>query len=104
MEVEEEYARIRALFDGADEKQAALLDGAFWEAARLRAELDRLHGIIEKSGLIKIDPTDPRRQKELPVSRMVVKVRANYLNYVAKLAAILGKNIGEDDLGLDDYA
>lgn len=103
LEVRKEYERIRALFTGVDEKQIELVDGTIWEAARLRVELDNLFGIIKESGLIKVHPSNPTMQKELPVSKMIVKVRANYLNYIAKLSNILGKNIDEDEDDLADY-
>ena len=97
MDPRQEYERIKALFDGVDEKQLALVDGALWEAARLRVELNRLNEIVQETGLVKVHPDNPGMQKELPVSRLIVKARANYLNYIAKLSAILGKNAGGDD-------
>lgn len=103
VEIKHEYERIKHLFAGVDENQLALLDGAIMEAARLRYELDRLHLVAEKSGLIKMDPMNPERQKELPVSKQLPKVRASYANVIFKLAAVLGKTIEDDDLGLDDY-
>lgn len=103
LETEREYARIKALFDGVDEKQLALVDGALWEAARLRSELDRLHEIVKQSGLVKVNPSNPLQQKELPVSRMIVKVRANYLNYIAKLSNVLGRNLGDDEDELSEF-
>jgi hypothetical protein len=42
-------------------------------------------------------------QKELPVSRMLPKVRANYANLIFKLAAILGKNVVDEEDGLGEY-
>lgn len=98
-----EYERIRALFGDVDENQLALVEGAIWEASRLRVELDRLHDVVAKSGLVKVDPANPSRQKELPVSRMLPKVRAGYTNIIFKLARVLGATITEDDLGMDDY-
>lgn len=103
MEVRKEYERIRALFAGVDEKQLELVDGAIWEAARLRVELNDLYNIVKQSGLIKVNPNNPSMQKELPVSKMIVKVRANYLNYIAKLSNLLGKNIDDDDDDLSEY-
>jgi hypothetical protein len=103
MDSQQEYERIKGLFDGIDEKQLALIDGAVWEAARLRVELDRLHVIIKQTGLIKVNPDNPLMQKELPVSRMIVKVRANYLNYIAKLSGVLGRNINDDDDDLAEF-
>lgn len=103
MEVQREYERIKSLFIGIDEKQLELVEGALWEAARLRVELDDLYNIVKASGLLKVNPNNPSMQKELPISKMIVKVRANYLNYIAKLSNLLGKNIEEDDNELSDY-
>ena len=102
-EIRQEYERIKALFADVDEKQLQLVDGAIIEAARLRVELDRLHEIVKRSGLIKVDPNNPMRQKALPVSRELPKVRAGYTNIIFKLARVLGTGINEEDLGLDDY-
>lgn len=98
-----ERERILGLFAGVDEKKLALVEGAIEEAARLRFDLDRLHEIAAQSGLVKYDPKNPARQKELPVSRMLPKVRAAYINYIYKLGKVLDKNVAEEDLGLDDY-
>lgn len=102
-EVAKEYERIKALFEGSDEGMLQLLDGSFMEAARLKIELNQLQEIVRKTGLIKIKPDNPTMQKELPVSRMLPKVRANYTNIIFKLASILGKNVTEEDLGMDEY-
>lgn len=101
--IKKEYKRIKALFADVDEKQLKLVEGAIWEAARLRVELDGLHEIVKTSGLIKVDPNNPTRQKALPVSRELPKVRAGYTNIIFKLARVLGASINEEDLGLDDY-
>ncbi len=98
MEVEKEYERIKTLFSGCDEHQLDLLDGA-----RLRVELNNLHDIVKETGLIKVNPNNPTMQKELPVSKLIVKARANYLNYVSKLSNILGKNIDEDEDDLNEF-
>jgi hypothetical protein len=103
IEIRQEYERIRGLFANVDENQLQLVDGAIIEAARLRVELDRLHEIEKKSGLIKVDPKNPTRQKTLPVSKELPKVRAAYTNIIFKLARVLGSGINEEDLGLDDY-
>ena len=39
----------------------------------------------------------------LPVSKLIVKARANYLNYIAKLSNILGKVVEDDDGELNEY-
>ena len=98
-----EYKRIKALFADVDEKQLQLVDGAIIEAARIRVELDRLNEIVKQSGLIKVDPNNPSRQKALPVSRELPKVRAGYTNIIFKLARVLGASVVDEDLGLGDY-
>ena len=103
MDVQKEYERIKALFDGADESQLNLIDGAIWETARIRVELNTLHEIVKESGLIKVHPQNPALQKELPVSKLIVKARANYLNYISKLSNLLGNNIEDDGDDLSDY-
>lgn len=99
----QEYERIKALFTDVDEKQLQLVDGAIIEAARLRVELDRLHEIVKVSGLVKVDPNNPMRQKVLPVSKELPKVRAGYTNIIFKLARVLGSSVTDEDLGLEDY-
>ena len=43
-------------------------------------------------------------QKELPVSKVIEKTRASYINYIAKLSSILGIATGDDDdEELSDY-
>lgn len=103
LNINQEYERIKELFSGVDEKQLQLVDGAIWECARLRIELNDLHEIIKKSGLVKVHPDNPSMQKELPVSKLIVKARANYLNYIAKLSNLLGRNIEDDEDDLEDF-
>lgn len=97
MEIQKEYERILEIFNDIDEKQLALLDGAFWECARLRIELNDLHKLIKETGVISYNPNNPKMQKELPISKIIVKTRANYLNYIAKLSNILGKNVLDEE-------
>lgn len=101
--IQKEYDRIKTLFTGVDEKQLQLVEGAIIEAARLRVELDKLNEIVKVTGLIKIDPNNPTRQKVLPVSKELPKIRASYTNIIFKLARIFGAGINDEDLGLDDY-
>ncbi|MDM0517632.1 zinc-binding protein [Clostridium perfringens] len=97
MKIQKEYERLKNLFDGIDENNLSLLDGSLMECARLKVELDDLHEIVKETGLIKFNPNNLTQQKELPVSKLITKVRANYLSYVSKLSGILGKNILDDD-------
>ncbi|MCX0403271.1 zinc-binding protein [Clostridium perfringens] len=97
MKIQKEYERLKNLFDGIDENNLSLLDGSLMECARLKVELDDLHEIVKETGLIKFNPNNMSQQKELPVSKLITKVRANYLSYVSRLSGILGKNILDDE-------
>ena len=100
----QEYERIREVFKESDPGLLEVMDGVIWEAARCRAELDELHEIVEESGPIRVHPKNPLRQKELPVSRQLVRVRASYLNHMTRLAKVFGQNASEEEeLGLDEY-
>lgn len=92
-----EYKRLKALFDGADEKQVAAIDGALHEAAKLKCQLDDLNRLADKTGLVLVSPSNPARQKELPVSRMITRVSANYLSYTTRIANALGKSIPDEE-------
>lgn len=100
----QEYDRIREIFKESEPGMLEVMDGVIWEAARCRVELDELHEIVEESGLIRIHQKNPLRQKELPVSRQLVRVRASYLNHMTRLAKVFVRNASEEDeLGLDEY-
>lgn len=103
MKIEEEYQRIKGLFDGVDDKVLSLIDGAILESARIKVELDDMHEIVIKSNLIKVNKENPLLQKELPISKLLTKQRANYINYISKLAGVLGKIEEEEDEELGDY-
>lgn len=103
LSVVQEHDRIKALFDDVDEKQVELADGAIWEAARIRHQLDEINERVKVCGLIKFHPDDPTRQKALPVSRELPKLRAGYANIIFKLIHVFGANVDEDEFGLEDY-
>ena len=97
MKIEEEYQRIKSLFDGVDEKVLSLIDGAILESARIKVELDDMHEIVKESNLIKVNKENPSLQKELPISKLHTKQRANYINYISKLAGVLGRTEEEEE-------
>ena len=94
-EIDKEYKRLIGLFD--DEKQRAAWDGVCKEAATLKAQLKKLNATAKKSGLVKVDPRNHSRQKELPVSKLITRTSANYLSYMSRIAHALGKPVPEDE-------
>ncbi len=102
--IETEYKRLISLFEGLDEEQLILIDGAILEAARMKIELDELAAIVNSSGgLVKVNPENVRQQKELPSSKLITKLRPNYLSYIDKLFKLLGKDAEEEDDEMSDY-
>ena len=97
IESEREYKRLKGLLSDMDEKQQAVLDGVCREAAEIRAQLSALNETAKKSGLVMVDKTNPTRQKELPVSRALTKLRASYNACINILSNALGKQVPEDE-------
>ena len=103
-QVKLEYDRIRKLFDGQDEKQIELLEGVFWEAARIRCELNDLNVIKENAGgRVIVSKKNPALQRTLPISKELDRCRASYLNYKIRLLNVLGRNIEDDEDDLADF-
>ncbi|BDU81810.1 zinc-binding protein [Clostridium perfringens] len=102
--IETEYKRLISLFEGLDEEQLILIDGAILEAARMKIELDELAAIVNSSGgLVKVNPENVRQQKELSSSKLITKLRPNYLSYIDKLFKLLGKDTDDEDDEMSDY-
>ena len=53
----------------------------------------------DRGGIVQVcfDPKNPERQKELPVSKMITRISANYLSYMSRIAHALGKPVQEDE-------
>ena len=63
---EAEYNRLRNLFSDCDANMLALLDGMFWEAARLRVELNALHREVKKKWPGQGEPAESRIAEREP--------------------------------------
>lgn len=99
-----EFNKIKSLFEDLEEKQKEFLDDAITEYVKIKIELQDLYEIEKKSGVIKIHPTDPSKQKELPISKTLAKLRPSYLSYHSYLLKILGNNVlDEDDEDLAEF-
>ncbi|BAL83531.1 putative phage protein [Selenomonas ruminantium subsp. lactilytica TAM6421] len=101
--IQKEYERLKALFEKADDVQMALADGLLQEAATIKVQMDMLNEVASRTGLVKIDAKNPARQKELPVSKVLAKQRANYVAYIQRIRSLLDVEDNEDDDGLADY-
>lgn len=93
-----EYERLKGVFADCDEKKLALLDGSIVENVRLRCQIDELNKIIAVTGTVKIHPTNPLMQKELPVAKELTRLRASY----TASCKLLCRELGGSDEKFDD--
>ena len=90
-----EYDRLVKLFDGADEQKQKLLEGHIWENAELRVQISA----IAQLPLIRVHPNNPAIQKETPAGKMLIRLRASYINSTKLLCKELGvPEMDNDDL------
>ena len=101
--VQEEHDRIMALFENADDMQKKLADGLVWEAAKMRVQMDEMNAIINKTGYVLVSPINPLRQKELPISRAITKIRANYVAYIQRIRSLMDVETDDEYDGLEEY-
>ena len=101
--IQMEHDRLMELFKDADESQKSLADGLVWEAAKMRCQMDDMNKVIEQTGYVLVRKTNPARQKELPVSRALAKVRANYVAYIQRIRSLMNVDVEDDYDGLSEY-
>lgn len=101
--VKGEHDRLMELFKNADETQKSLADGLIWEAAKMRCQMDDMNKLIEQTGYVLVSKTNPARQKELPISRALSKIRANYVSYIQRIRSLMDVNVEDDYDGLSEY-
>lgn len=94
--IKKEYDRLLSLFGDCQDTQIELVTGLITEAARIKIELDDMHLLIAQCGTIQYDKKNPLHQRELPISKTLVKVRASYSNIIYRLSQIMNKNIDDD--------
>ena len=98
-----EIQRLKELFSNADENKLEALEGLIEQAAYERLYLKRLNEQAILSGLVKIHPEHPQKQKTLPVSHEIAKHAASLTHIMDKLMKHLAAEQDDDDDGLDEY-
>lgn len=101
--VEAESAQVRAEFEGADEHRLTALASLIEQAACERLFLRKLNEQALVSGLVKIHPSDPTKQKALPISAEIARHSAALTNITDKLMKHLAPGGDEDDDGMEEY-
>lgn len=98
-----EHDRLMELFKDADESQKALADGLIWEAAKMRCQMDDMNDLVDRSGYVLFSKVNPARQKELPVSRALTKLRANYVAYIQRIRSLMNVETEDEYDDLSEY-
>lgn len=101
-EVKTEILRLEDEFSGLDNSTKAIFKGLIEQAAYERVYLKHLNDTAIISGLVKTHPTDPTKQKTLPVSSEITKHSASLTNILDKLAKYLPEE-EDEETGLEDY-
>lgn len=98
-----EIERLRAEFANADEGKLRAMDSIIEQAAYEKIYLKRLNETALVTGLVKVHPEDPRRQKSLPISAEIARHSAALTNIMDKLMKHLSVEQEDDDEDLSDY-
>lgn len=101
--IENAKREIIAKFAGADESKLGALAPLIEQAAYEQLFLRRLNEQAAATGLVKIHPEHPDRQRSLPVSKEIAKHAATLTNIMDKLMKHLMVDGDEEDDGLGDY-
>lgn len=92
-----EISRLKKEFAAADENKIRALDGLIEQAAYERLYLQRLDGQALESGLVEVNPKNPKQQRVLPISGEIVKHAAALTNITDKLMKYLAVDADDDD-------
>lgn len=98
-----EIERLKAEFTNADEGKLRALESVIEQAACERIYLKRLNETALITGLVKVHPEDPLRQKSLPISAEIARHSATLTNIMDKLMKHLAVEQEDDDEDLSDY-
>ena len=99
--IQAEYERLKALFEGAPEKQLQLADKELQRAAFLAVTLDILEDDISKNGYTEEyqNGANQRGRKKTPAADLHVSFTKNYVTIMKQLHATLL----DEEPDLDDF-
>ena len=100
---QKEQEKLKKLFENIEENKTRLVDGLIDDAAFLFAQNIELKQILDKTGMVKVNPKNKDMQKTVPAAAQYLKNVNSYANVIKALNAILSKGIMEEDDGLDEY-
>ena len=102
--IQQEIDRLEKFFTNADESKREVLRGAIVENARIKIELDEIHGAMKLTGPILVNKNNPSIQRETVASKIIARVRASYDNSFRLLCKELIGEAEETEEDLEQYA
>lgn len=99
--VNEEYLRLKKLFDGVEDTKNELVDELLKKAAFLKAELDGLEEKIKKYGSIEV--SNKGNTRESIYYKTYLTSVSIYQGIIRTLNSIMGTGVSEDDDSFDEF-
>lgn len=96
-----ELAKLTELFQDVEPTKTKLCEGLIEDAAFLLAENHILKEVINKTGMVKIHPTQPDLQKPTEAAKQYLKNLNSYAVVIKTLNGVLSKDLAE---GEDEFA
>lgn len=100
---QKEKKKLENLFENVDETKKQLVQGLIEDAAFLFAENQEIKNVLSEIGMVRVHPENKSLQKAVPAAAQYLKNVNSYANVIKTLNSIFGKNIIDDDDGLDEY-
>ncbi|MCI1958179.1 MAG: hypothetical protein LKJ25_00970 [Clostridia bacterium] len=84
-----ETEKLREIFKNAAPETLNLIGGLVGETAFLQTELEDMRNVLNETGMIKVHPADPTKQKALPIANEYRRTLNVYSMNIKVLAAVL---------------
>lgn len=99
----QELSKLREIFQEVEPAKMKLVEGLIEDAAFLKAENSVLKESIERTGMVKMHPTNPDLQKPLEAGKQYLKNINSYAVVIKTLNGVLSKNGFEGDDEFDKF-
>lgn len=100
---QQELKKITEIFKDVDKQQREIAEGLIQETAYLKSELWEMRQVLDKTGMIKIHPNDPSKQKALPIANEYRRTANIYALNIKTLNSILQNNVLEEEDAFDTW-
>lgn len=98
-----ELDKLNEIFKNVEESKRILVEGLIEETAYIKSELSEMREILSKTGMLKVHPSKPELQKQLPIANEYRRTANIYSLNLKALNSILSKNSVEEDDAFDKW-